>query len=116
MINQAARVAGDIPGNYDSGLGPHLFVDYAADLARRAAAAKPSRVLEIAAGTGIVTRMLRDALPSSTRLVASDLNPPMLEVARKKFSPNEKMEFQAADATALPFDDGAFDTLIKSPA
>jgi hypothetical protein len=55
--NQAARFAGDIPGNYDSGLGPHLFVDYAADLARRAATAKPSRVLDIAAGTGIVTRL-----------------------------------------------------------
>lgn len=112
MIDQAARFAGDIPANYDSGLGPHLFVDYAADLARRATAAKPGRVLELAAGTGIVTRMLRDALPDSTHLVASDLNPPMLEMARQKFSADEKVEFQPADATALPFADGAFDTLV----
>jgi SAM-dependent methyltransferase len=112
MINQAAHFTGGIPANYDSGLGPHLFVDFAADLAYRAAAAKPNRVLEIAAGTGIVTRMLRDALPGSTRLVASDLNQPMLEIARLKFSADERIEFQPADAAALPFADGAFDALV----
>jgi SAM-dependent methyltransferase len=112
MIDQAARFVGSIPANYDRGLGPHLFADYGADLARRATAAKPGRVLEIAAGTGIVTRLLRDALPVSTHLVASDLNPPMLEIARQKFSVGEKVEFQPADATALPFDDDAFDALV----
>ena len=112
MIEQAAHFAGTIPENYDSGLGPHLFVDFAADVARRAAATKPGRVLETAAGTGIVTRMLRDALAGSARLVASDLNPPMLAVARRKFGTTEKIEFQQADATALPFDDGAFDTIV----
>ena len=112
MTNQAARFVGGIPANYDSGLGPHLFVDYAADLVRRATAAKPGRVLEIAAGTGIVTRMLRDALPVTTHLVASDLNPPMLEIARQKFSAGEKVEFRPADATALPFDADAFDTVV----
>jgi SAM-dependent methyltransferase len=112
MIDQAARFAGGIPAHYDRALGPHLFADYAVDLARRAAAGKPSRVLEIAAGTGIVTRMLRDVLPVSSQLVASDLNPPMLEIARQKFSAGEKVAFQPADATALPFDDGAFDTLV----
>jgi SAM-dependent methyltransferase len=112
MISQAARFAGGIPANYDSGLGPHLFVDYAADLARRATIVNPGRVLEIAAGTGIATRMLRDALPDSTHMVVSDLNPPMLEIARQKFSADENIEFRSADATALPFDDGAFDTLV----
>jgi SAM-dependent methyltransferase len=112
MINQAARFVGGIPANYDRGLGPHLFVDYAADLARRTTATKPGRVLEIAAGTGIVTRLLRDILPESTHLVASDLNPPMLEIARQKFGAGEKVEFQPADASALPFADGAFDALV----
>jgi SAM-dependent methyltransferase len=112
MIEQAARFAGTIPENYDRGLGPHLFVDFAADLARRTADAKPGRVLETAAGTGIVTRFLRDALPGSARLVASDLNPPMLTVARRKFDAAEKVEFQPADATALPFDDGTFDAIV----
>jgi hypothetical protein len=56
MLDQTTHFAGDIPVNYDRGLGPYLFIDYAADLAQRVAATKPSRVLEIAAGTGIVTR------------------------------------------------------------
>jgi ubiquinone/menaquinone biosynthesis C-methylase UbiE len=112
MIDQAAHFAGTIPANYEGGLGPHLFVDYAADLARRITAEKPNCVLDIAAGTGILTRMLRDALPNSTRQVASDLNPPMLEFARQKFSTDEKIEFRPADAVALPFEDGTFDILV----
>ena len=112
MINQTARFDGTIPTNYESGLGPHLFVDYASDLARRVAVRKPGCVLEIAAGTGILTRMLRDALPNSTRLVASDLNLPMLELARQKFSTDEKIEFRPADAIALPFEDDTFDMLV----
>jgi ubiquinone/menaquinone biosynthesis C-methylase UbiE len=112
MLEQSACFIGDIPANYDRGMGPHLFVDYAADLARRVADARPGRVLEIAAGTGIVTRMLRDALPATTDLVASDLNPPMLDVARRKFTDGENVEFRPADATALPFPDAAFDAAV----
>lgn len=112
MLDQSTRFVGDIPAHYDRGMGPHLFVDYAADLTRRVAAANPARVLEIAAGTGIVTRMLRDALPAGSRLVASDLNPPMLEVARQKFTDGENVEFQHANATALPFSDGVFDAVV----
>jgi SAM-dependent methyltransferase len=111
MLDHAARFVGDIPLSYEK-LGPHLFCDYAADLVRRVAAAKPRCVLEIAAGTGIVTRLLRDALPQSTRLVATDLNPPMLAVAQNKFNGNGGVEFKIADATALPFADGAFDTVV----
>jgi ubiquinone/menaquinone biosynthesis C-methylase UbiE len=66
-------------------------------------------VLETAAGTGIVTRALRDALPPETRIVATDLNPPMLEVGRRKFRSDENVEFSPADATALPFADESFD-------
>jgi SAM-dependent methyltransferase len=111
MSNDAAFV-GNIPKNYDEGLGPMIFVDYAADMGQRAAALKPSRVLEIAAGTGIVTRALRDALPAATELVATDLNPPMLAVARGKFKPDEKVDFQQADALALPFPDESFDAVV----
>ena len=53
---------GSIPVNYDGGLGPYLFADYAEDLASRIAALAPATVLELAAGTGIVTRKLRDTL------------------------------------------------------
>jgi ubiquinone/menaquinone biosynthesis C-methylase UbiE len=112
MSSEAARFTGSIPQHYDQGLGPMIFVDYAADMARRVAAGNPTRVLETAAGTGIVTRRLRDALPANARLTATDLNPPMLEVAREKFRPGEKVEFQPADAMALPFPDGSFDAVV----
>ena len=112
MNNDAASFIGNIPEHYDSGLGPMVFVDYAADIARRAAACSPARVLETAAGTGIVTRQLRDFLPLGVHLTATDLNAPMLEVARTKFRPGEEVAFQPADAAALPFSDGAFDAVV----
>lgn len=107
-----ASFVGSIPQHYDEGLGPIIFVDAAADLAARVAALRPRRVLETAAGTGIVTRALRDALPDDAELVASDLNMPMLDVARAKFDPAEKVHFEIADATALPFGDDRFDAMV----
>jgi len=112
MDSDAASFIGNIPEHYDSGLGPMIFVDYAADIARRAAACSPAHVLETAAGTGIVTRQLRDFLPPGVHLTATDLNAPMLEVAQTKFRPGEEVAFQPADAAALPFSDGAFDAVV----
>ena len=111
MSNDASFV-GDIPQHYDRGLGPIIFVDYAADLARRAAACSPARVLETAAGTGIVTRQLRDLLPAGVRLTATDLNAPMLELACAKFRPDEDVDFRPADAAALTFPDDSFDAVV----
>jgi SAM-dependent methyltransferase len=111
MSNDASFV-GSIPEHYDCGLGPVVFIDFAADIARRVAACCPTRVLETAAGTGIVTRQLRDLLPASTRLTATDLNPPMLEVARQKFRADESVDFRPADATTLPFPDDSFDAIV----
>ena len=111
MTQQSARFVGSIPENYDKGLGPHIFHDYADDLARRVAALNPKTVLELAAGTGIVTRRLRDALAHDCDLLASDLNPPMLEVAKAKFEPDESVRFEQVDATDLGFDDATFDVV-----
>jgi SAM-dependent methyltransferase len=112
MSSDAAGFVGNIPQHYDQGLGPIIFAEYATDIARRAAASRPARVLETAAGTGIVTRKLRDALPADTQLTATDLNPPMLEIARAKFRSGEQVGLQPADATALPFADGSFDAIV----
>ena len=75
--------AGSIPEMYERFLVPLIFEPYALDLARRLAKTRPGVVLETAAGTGVVTRALASALPAETRLTVTDLNPPMLEVARK---------------------------------
>jgi SAM-dependent methyltransferase len=111
MTAQAASFVGTIPAHYDQELGPVIFEHYAADMARRVVSVKPMHVLELAAGTGIVTRALRNALPKRAQLTATDLNPPMLDVARTKFKPRENVTFEQADAMALPFKDAAFDAV-----
>jgi len=111
-MNGDAAFIGSIPQHYDQGLGPLIFVDYAEDISQRVAACNPAKVLETAAGTGIVTRRLRDRLPAAAHLIATDLNAPMLEIARAKFRSGEQIEFKPADATALPFRDSSFDAIV----
>jgi SAM-dependent methyltransferase len=112
MADQTANFVGNIPEIYERDLGPVLFADFADEMASRAAAGMPARVLETCAGTGIVTRRLRNLLPAASRIIATDLNPPMLEVARRKFSAGDHIEFRPADAMALPFGDGEFDAVV----
>jgi ubiquinone/menaquinone biosynthesis C-methylase UbiE len=112
VSDNAANFVGNIPELYDRALGPVIFADFAEEMACRAAASAPQRVLETCAGTGIVTRRLRDRLPAGSKLTVTDLNPPMLEVARAKFTAGEAVEFQPADATALPFPDRSFDAVV----
>ncbi len=109
MTQQHAQFTGSIPDHYDHGLGPHIFTGYAAELAARIGAHTPKRLLELAAGTGIVTRQIRDALPAESRIVCTDLNAAMLEVAKRKFAADDNIDYRPADATDLPFDDASFD-------
>ena len=105
-----AVFAGSIPELYDTQLVPLIFEPYAADLTRRIAAFAPSRVLETAAGTGVVTRALARALPASTELVATDLNQPMLDHAAA-IGTARPVTWQKADAMQLPFGDATFDVV-----
>lgn len=102
---------GSIPALYDRYLGPLLFEPYAADLARRLGGLKAGRLLETAAGTGILTRALAAALPAGVALVATDLNQPMLDFAAGK-SKAANVTWRQADALALPFEDGHFDAVV----
>lgn len=109
MKNIYSEFTGNIPENYDRYLGPMFFHDCAEDLATRITAEAAQQILEIAAGTGIATRHIRNQLADNAHLTASDLNGDMLEHAKKKFSAEENIRFQVADAMNLPFDDKAFD-------
>lgn len=108
MSDNDRAFAGSIPALYDQYLGPLLFAPYAADLAARAAALGPERILETAAGTGILTAALAEALPEA-QIVATDLNQAMLDVAG---GARAGIDFRQADAQALPFADAAFDLVI----
>ncbi len=103
--------SGAIPALYDRHLGPFLFAPYAADLADRVARLAPMRVLETAAGTGIVTRALLGALRPGATLLATDLNQPMLDHAAAQ-APAGRVEWRQADATALPFAASSFDLVV----
>lgn len=101
--------AGSIPQNYDRYMVPLIFENYARDLAQRAAALSPRDVLETAAGSGVVTRVLAPQLASDARYVVTDYNQPMLDYAAARQDPDGRISWRQADALALPFDDSAFD-------
>lgn len=102
--------AGSIPGFYDRYLGPSLFVPYAEELAQRVRPSMAGHVLETAAGTGVVTEALHHALPDA-QIVATDLNPAMLDVAAQRIR-SEKVIFEPADAQDLRFADDTFDLVV----
>src|SRR4051812_41455355 len=110
MRDTDRQFAGSIPETYDRYLGPLLFEPYARDLAAKLAALAPARVLETAAGTGVATRALARALPTSAAIVATDLNRPMLDLAAARMETAE-VTWQQADALALPFEEGTFDAV-----
>jgi SAM-dependent methyltransferase len=102
---------GSLPQIYQSHLVPLIFEPYAEDLARRLSARPLRRLLEIAAGTGAVTRRLASTLPAATSIVASDLNQAMLDQAAATGT-SRPVEWRRADAMDLPFEDGAFDAVV----
>ncbi|HEX8072096.1 MAG TPA: class I SAM-dependent methyltransferase [Pyrinomonadaceae bacterium] len=103
--------AGSIPKLYDTHLVPLIFEPYAEDLVTRLISQPPARVLEIAAGTGVVTRALAATLPESVAVVATDLNQAMLDHAAS-VGTKRVVEWRQADALQLPFADADFDAVV----
>jgi SAM-dependent methyltransferase len=103
--------AGSIPSLYESHLVPLIFQPYADDLAARLRTESLGRVLELAAGTGVVTRALATTLDTTTEIVATDLNQAMLDHARS-VGTSRPVEWRQADATRLPLEDGTFDAVV----
>ncbi len=94
--------AGSVPKLYETYLVPLIFEPYAVDLAQRLSAVSLARVLEIAAGTGVVTRKLASVLPPSASITATDLNQPMLDLACRHRDPaSGGVASGRCDATAL---------------
>ena len=111
MAQNDGSFTGSLPQLYDRELGNIMFSPYAADMAQRLKNLTSGRLLETAAGTGIVTLALASSLPAMVEIVATDLNQPMLDYAASKQG-LERVRFQQADAQALPFPDGSFDVVV----
>jgi SAM-dependent methyltransferase len=103
--------SGSLPTVYQKYLVPLIFQQYADDLVPRLVASSPTRVLEIAAGTGVVTRAMASALPESVAIVATDRNQPMIDQAAA-IGTTRPVEWQQADALQLPFEDESFDAVV----
>ena len=103
--------SGSIAQLYEQYLVPLIFDPYARDLTGRLASLRPSAVLEIAAGTGVVTRHMAAQLPAAVSIVATDLNQPMLDHAMS-IGTSRSVTWQQADAMRLPFGDGSFDAVV----
>ena len=102
---------GSIAELYEGYLVPLIFEPYAGPLAARVASGRPARVVELAAGTGVVTRALASALPSDAAIVATDLNQAMLDEAAR-IGTSRAVEWRQADAMRLPFADESFDVVV----
>lgn len=98
------------PALYDRYMGPLLFEPYAKLVAERSVLLQPAHILETAAGTGIVTRAVNQAVPQA-QIVATDVNPAVLEFAAQRVR-SERVAFERADAQDLPFAEGSFDLVL----
>lgn len=103
--------AGSIPTIYEQYLGPLLFEPFAEDMAARLRDVVQGRVLETAAGTGIVTRALVKTLPPGIPIIATDLNQAMLDLATTRLQA-DNVTWRQVDAQSLPFEDASFDAVV----
>ena len=107
-----AQFTAAIPAAYDRYLGPVIFEPYARDMAQRVKRYAPKRVLETACGSGIVTRRLLEVLSPDAGLIATDLNPAMLDHARAAIGEDSRVSWEVADMCDLNFESGSFDTVV----
>lgn len=111
MSDTDKAFTGSIARLYQAYMVPLMFAPYAADLARRVDSTNAARILEVAAGTGVVTRALASLANERLSIVATDLNQAMLDEAAA-LGTARPVRWQQADAMALPFADGEFDTVV----
>jgi ubiquinone/menaquinone biosynthesis C-methylase UbiE len=99
-----------IPGKYERYLGPYLYEPYAIYTKERIKGS-PQNVLELGAGTGRVTRHIAERIGDGAKLIATDINPGMLAIAKSKVEA-KNVEYLVADTQNLPFPDDSFDCVI----
>ncbi len=105
--------SGSIPSNYDRHLGPLFFEPFALDMAQRVKNLQPKNILEVACGTGRVTKLIAANLPEDAIFVASDLNPAMVGFAKNAVPPHPALRWDTMDAVSLPCACGKLDLLVS---
>ena len=108
---QPFSFSGSIPKHYEQYTGPMFFEPYAIEVCKRIDFPSIQFALELASGTGRVTRHLREHIPVTSKLVASDISPDMLAVAKEKLKTFD-IDWRIIDAQQLPFADNSINLLV----
>ncbi|MFC1595994.1 methyltransferase domain-containing protein [Candidatus Margulisiibacteriota bacterium] len=95
-------------GEYDK--TAQLQQSIASELIKKISVVQPGNILDIGCGTGFLTKLLAEKYPEA-RICALDLAPGMIEQAKKKLP---QVEYQIADAEALPYPDQSFNGVFSS--
>jgi ubiquinone/menaquinone biosynthesis C-methylase UbiE len=110
---QTPHFTGSIPKNYDEYMGPMFFEDYAIEIANRIDPLSVNTALELSCGTGRVTNHIRKVLQQTSKLIASDISPDMLSVAKERLK-NLAVDWRSIDFNQLPFEGGSIDLVVCS--
>ena len=105
------RVSGTPGEIYERHIVPAIFQQWAPALIETAGVRAGQRVLDVACGTGVVTRALAERVGSDGHVVGLDFNPVMLAAARAATT-NANVAWREADAANMPFLDGSFDAVL----
>ena len=96
---------------YDDLLVPLFFQAYAEDVVPQLAGMRTGSILEVAAGTGVVTRLLAATLPAEVAITATDLVPGMVEWA-ERVGTARAVTWAQANAMSLPCEGESFDVVV----
>ena len=108
------RYGGNAAENYERYFAPTIGMPFAGALFDIAGLRRGARVLDIACGTGVVTRLAAERAGEEGAVAGLDINPAMLAVARSVPSSGAAIEWHEGDAEALPLADGSFDLVLSS--
>jgi len=109
MTESGFQLTGNAAALYESQKVPAMFAPLADATLKKVELNSDDAVLDIACGTGIVSRKVREVIGPGARIVGADLNVGMIEIARNLTDKHSRScEWEVADATDLPFEDNAF--------
>jgi ubiquinone/menaquinone biosynthesis C-methylase UbiE len=108
------QYGGNAAENYEQYFVPTIGTAFATALIEAAGLQQGERVLDVACGTGVVTRLAAERVGSSGAVAGLDINPAMLAVARSVRSSGAAIEWHEAGAESLPLTEGSFDVVVSS--
>lgn len=105
------QISGSPADIYEQHMVPAIFARWAPDLVQAAGVRPAERVLDVACGTGAVTRLLAEQVGPAGKVTGLDITPGMLAAARLA-APSQRIEWLEGSAVKMPLPDGTFDAVV----